>query len=55
MQIRCGIYFTELFWIHLVIDQQLKHTLCVRYFTELNLGSIDKIPVNNSDSLCYLL
>ena len=40
------------FWVHLVIDQQLKKTLCVGSFNEWILGSIVNLPVIKADTIC---
>ena len=42
----------SVFWFHLVIEQSLKQTLYVRYFTDLIWGSFGNWPVIKSDTLC---
>ena len=39
-------------WVKSVMDQWLKQTLCISYFTELILGTIDNGPVIKEDTLC---
>ena len=37
-------HLLSLLWVHLVLDKWFKQTLCVKYFTELFLGSFDNVP-----------
>ena len=51
--IDCGFDFLlSWFWVHLVIDQWIKRTLCVSYITGLMLETFGNWPVNKSDTMC---
>ena len=61
----CVGKFTNLIWclfgigtwflVHLVIDQWIKQTICVRYFTGLSLVAFSDFPINKADTMCFII
>ena len=49
------LFYSVEFWVHLVIDQKIKKTLCVRYFTEWILGSFGYLAVKKRKSMLAIL
>ena len=41
--------------VNLVLKQYYNQTLCVKYYTEMILGSFGIGQVNKADTICHLL